>query len=555
LREARVAAFASGPEFQTHEVGNQSTPLEGYDLFATDRALVEAATREGAGWAVERLSAFGRTLGSPEVIELGVLANRYPPTLRSYDRFGRRRDEVEFHPAWHSLMALAVGEGLHTGPWAEPRPGAHVARAAAYFMLGQVEAGVQCPMAMTYGAVPVLREAPALAAEWLPRLCSRSYDPRFAPAAEKSGALMGMGMTEKQGGSDVRANATRAEPIPGADGVYRLVGHKWFFSAPMCDAFLVLAQAPGGLSCFLLPRWTPDGELNAIRIRRLKDKLGDRSNASSEVEFEGAWARLVGEEGRGVATILETATYTRLDCAVASAGLVRQALAQAAHHASQRIAFQRRLIDQPLMANVLADLAVESEAATALALRLARAFDAQDDAGETALRRLLTPVAKYWLCKRAPPAVVEALEVTGGNGFVEEGPMPRLYRQAPLNSIWEGSGNLMALDALRALTRTPQARDALGAELAAARGGDARLDRHAAATLEALDAPPDEAGARRLCEAVALAAQGALLVRFAPPSVADAFCASRLDDRGGRAFGALPPGLDLAAIIERALPA
>jgi putative acyl-CoA dehydrogenase len=541
-------------EFQTHEVLNQPPPLVDYDLFASDRALVEATAREGAGWAAARLSAFGRTLGSPEVVELGVLANRNPPILHAYDRFGRRRDEVEFHPAWRKLLGLAVAEGLHTGPWADPRPGAHVARAAGFFMLGQVEAGVQCPLAMTYGAAPVVARAPQLAEAWLPRLYSRTYDPRFAPAAEKQGALMGMGMTEKQGGSDVRANATRALPVPGEGGVYRLVGHKWFFSAPMCDAFLVLAQAPGGLSCFFLPRWTPDGELNAIRLRRLKDKLGDRSNASSEAEFEGAWARLVGEEGRGVATILETATYTRLDCVVASAGLIRQALAEATHHAAHRTAFQRRLIDQPLMTNVLADLALESEAATSLGLRLARAFDRQDDPQEAALRRLLTPAAKYWVCKRTPPAVAEALEVLGGNGYVEEGPMPRLYRQAPLNSIWEGSGNLMALDALRALSRTSEARDALAAELEAAKGGDPRLDRHAAETLEALSRPVEEAGARRLCERIVLAVQAALLVRFAPAPVADGFCASRLDDASGRAFGALPPGLDLAAIVARAQP-
>jgi putative acyl-CoA dehydrogenase len=367
------------PDFQTHEVLNQPTPLVDIDLFASDRALVEATSREGAGWAAERLSIFGRTLGSADVIEAGFLANRYPPILKSYDRSGRRRDEVEFHPAWRRLMELAVAEGLHTGPWAEPQPGAHVARAAAFFMLGQVEAGVQCPLSMTYGAAPVVRRTPEIAADWLPWLYSRRYDPSFAPAPEKGGALMGMGMTEKQGGSDVRSNTTRAEPIAGEDKAFRLVGHKWFFSAPMCDAFLVLAQAPGGLSCFFLPRWTPDGELNALRLRRLKDKLGDRANASSEVEFEGAWAWLVGEEGRGVATILETATYTRLDCVVSSAGLMRQAVAQATHHAAQRLTFQRRLIDQPLMTNVLADLALESEAATHLALRLAGAFDRQED--------------------------------------------------------------------------------------------------------------------------------------------------------------------------------
>lgn len=541
--------------FRTHEVANQPTPLVGYDLFTTDRALAEAAGREGADWAVGDLAAFGRTLGSAEVIAAGLQAERHPPVLKSFDRFGRRRDEVEFHPAWHRLLALAVAEGLHTGPWAEPRPGAHVARAAAFYMLGQVESGVQCPLAMTYGAVPVVARAPALARDWLPRLYSRRYDPHFAPAAGKTGALMGMGMTEKQGGSDVRANTTRAEPVPGEPGVYRLIGHKWFFSAPMCDAFLVLAQAPGGLSCFFLPRWTPDGELNALRVQRLKDKLGDRANASSEVEFEGAYAWLVGEEGRGIATILETATYTRLDCAVASAGLMRQALAQATHHARQRTAFERRLVDQPLMANVLADLAIETEAAVALAFRLAHAFDRGDHPREAALRRLLTPTAKYWICKRCPPMVAEALEALGGNGYVEEGPMPRLYRQAPLNSLWEGAGNLMALDALRALGRGSEPAEALAAELAPAKGGDRRLDRHIVATLEALAQPPAESDARRLCEQVALAVQGALLIRFAPAAVADGFCASRLAAGFGRCFGALPAGVDVQAIIARATPA
>ncbi|CAN7467159.1 isovaleryl-CoA dehydrogenase [Phenylobacterium sp. LjRoot219] len=541
--------------FRTHEIENQPTPLVDYDLFATDRALAEAAAREGAEAASASLSTLGRTLGSADVIAAGIQAERHPPTLRTFDRFGRRRDEVEFHPAWHRLLALGVAEGLHTGPWAEPEPGAHVARAAAFYMLGQVEAGVQCPLAMTYGAAPVVARAPALANEWLPRLYSRRYDPRFAPAAGKSGALMGMGMTEKQGGSDVRANTTRAEPVAGEPGTYRLIGHKWFFSAPMCDAFLVLAQAPGGLSCFFLPRWTPDGALNALRLQRLKDKLGDRANASSEVEFEGAWAWLVGAEGRGVATILETATYTRLDCVVASAGLMRQALAQATHHARQRTAFQRRLVDQPLMANVLADLALETEAATVLALRLARAFDRGDHPREAALRRLLTPAAKYWVCKRTPPMIAEALEVLGGNGYVEEGPMARLYRQAPLNSLWEGTGNLMALDALRALGRSAESAEALAAELAPAKGGDRRLDRHIVDTLEALGRPIEEADARRLCERMTLAVQAALLVRFAPAAVADGFCASRLAGGSGRAFGALPPGLDLAAIVERATPA
>jgi putative acyl-CoA dehydrogenase len=547
----------SATDFATHEVFNQPPPLADYDLFSSDHALGEALRREGADWAVERLSGFGRSLGRAETIEWGFQANRTPPVLQSFDRYGQRRDAVEFHPAWHSLMALAVGEGVHTGPWAEPRPGAHVARAAQVYMQCQIEAGVQCPITMTYGVVPALRHQPEIAAEWLPRLYSRRYDPRFRPAAEKTGALMGMGMTEKQGGSDLRSNSTRAEPIDGGGTgkAYRLTGHKWFLSAPMCDAFLVLAQAPTGLSCFFLPRWTPDGQLNALRLQRLKDKLGNRANASSEVEFQGAFAVLVGEEGRGVSTIIEMATYTRLDCAVASAGLMRQALAQAVHHARHRTAFQRHLVDQPLMANVLADLALEVEAATALGLRMARAFDRQDDAAETTFRRLVTPAAKYWICKRAVAFAGEAMEVLGGNGYVEESMMPRLYREMPVNSTWEGSGNVMCLDVLRALTRTPEAGDALRTELAPARGGDARLDRHLADLDAALGARPDEAGARRLSEKMVLALQAALLVRFAPHAVADAFCASRLDGERGGAFGTLPAGLDLRAIVDRAAPA
>jgi putative acyl-CoA dehydrogenase len=541
---------APGAAFRTHEVFNQPPPLADYNLFATDRALVEAVAREGAGWAAEGLDAFGRKLGRAQTIELGVLANRNPPFLQNFDRFGHRCDAVEFHPAWHELMALAVAEGLHTAPWAHPRPGAHVARAAGFYMLGQIEGGVQCPLAMTYGAVPVLRTAPDLASEWLPRLFSRLYDPAFRPAAEKAGALIGMGLTEKQGGSDLRSITTRAEPVE-RDGAYRLVGRKWFFSAPMCDAFLVLAQAPKGPTCLFLPRWTPDGEVNAIRLQRLKDKLGDRANASSEVEFEGALAWRLGEEGRGIATIIEMAVYTRLDCVVGSAGLMRQATGQALHHAAHRSAFGHLLAEQPLMANVLADLALESEAATALGLRLARAFDS-DDPSESALARLLTPAAKYWVCKRAPLLVAEALEVLGGAGYIEEGPMPRLYREAPLNSIWEGSANVIALDALRALAREPAAVAALEAELAAARGGDARLDRYARETLKVLRDRPPEAGARRICERISLSLQGALLVRFAPGATADGFCASRLAGETGRAFGTMPDGVGCVAIIARA---
>jgi len=464
---------------------------------------------------------------------------------------------VEFHPAWHSLMTLAVAEGVHTGPWAEPRPGAHVARAAQVYLQCQIEAGVQCPVTMTYGVVPALRRQGDLAAAWLPRLYSRRYDPSFRPAGEKTGALMGMGMTEKQGGSDLRSNSTRAEPV-GAGGPgqpYRLTGHKWFMSAPMCDAFLVLAQAPKGPSCFFLPRWTPDGEVNALRLQRLKDKLGNRSNASSEVEFQGALAFLVGDEGRGIPGIIEMATYTRLDCALGSAGLMRQALAQAVHHARHRTAFQRHLVDQPMMTGLLADLALEAEAAMTLGLRMARAFDRQDDPAETAFRRLVTPAAKFWICKRAVTFAGEAMEVLGGNGYVEESPMPRLYREMPVNSIWEGSGNVMCLDVLRALTRSPDSGEVLRAELAAARGADARLDRFAARLDALLAARPDEAQGRRLAEMLVLALQGALLVRFAPGAVADAFCASRLEGERGGTFGALPAGIDSHAIVERAGPA
>jgi putative acyl-CoA dehydrogenase len=543
--------------FETHEVLNQPPPLEGYNLYATDRALREAVAREGAAWAHGGLSDFGALLGKPETIELGVLANRHSPELITYDRFGHRRDEVRFHPAWHAMMDIGVAQGVHSAPWVDPKPGAHVARAAGVIMLVQIEAGVQCPITMTYGAVPALRRVKQVAAPWLERVYSRTYDATFGPIEGKRGALIGMGMTEKQGGSDVRANSTRAEPADpkGPGGEYRITGHKWFLSAPMCDAFLVLAQAPGGLSCFFLPRWTPDGELNAIRINRLKDKVGNRSNASSEVEFLGARAWLAGDEGRGVPTILEMGNYTRLDCALGTAGLMRQAVAQAAHHAAHRTAFQRRLIDQPLMENVLADLAIESEAATALTLRLARAFDRQDDAGEAALRRLLTPATKYWVCKRGPMLAAEAMEVLGGNGYVEESMMPRIYREMPLSSIWEGSGNIMCLDVLRAAARTPDALDAYFAEL----DGAARTDRRLAKFTDALredfaDEAKDESRARRLVERVALAMQGALLVRHAPPAVADAFVATRLDGDRGYSFGTLPANGDCRAIVERALP-
>jgi putative acyl-CoA dehydrogenase len=542
--------------FETHDVFNQPPPLAGYDLFSADAALAEGVAREGAGWAIDRLRALGARCSDPGIIELGRLANANPPVLRTFDRFGHRRDEVEFHPAWHALLEMLFDHGVHSSPWAEPRPGAHVARAARFMMMAQVECGTLCPVTMTYGSVAALRREKSIAEAWLPKIFSRRYDRRFAPIAEKTGALIGMGLTEKQGGSDVRANTTRAEPIAGSEREYRVTGHKWFLSAPMCDAFLVTAQAPGGMTCFFMPRFTPDGAPNALRLQRLKDKLGNRSNASSEVEFAGAWALRLGEEGRGLPTILEMGNYTRLDCALGTTGIMRQAVSQAIHHAAHRSAFQKRLIDQPLMRAVLVDLALEVEAATALCLRMARAFDAQEDEGEAALRRLLTPAAKYWICKRGPTLAAEAMEVLGGGGYVEESILPRIYREMPVNSIWEGSGNVMCLDVLRSLARSPRSGEALLAELVPARGNDVRLDAAVAELESALTGPAmsDEAGARRFTERLVLTLQAALLVRHAPEAVADAFCATRLGADRSAAFGALPSALDFDAIIARADP-
>ena len=539
--------------FVTHMVANQTPSLENIDLFSTDRALCEAVEREGAAWAKSSLATFGTRLGTAETLEMGRLANVNPPILRSFDRTGSRIDRVEFHPAYHALLGLAVAEGLHSAPWAEPHPGGHVARAAAVVLMCQVEAGVQCPTTMTYGAVPALRRNPDIARDWLPRLFSRRYDPRPVPASAKTGAMIGMGMTEKQGGSDLRANTTRAVPLD-ALGAYRIDGHKWFLSAPMCDAFLILAQTLEGPTCFFVPRFLPDGTLNALHIQRLKDKLGNRANASSEVELHGAVGWAVGEPGRGVPTIIEMGTYTRLDCVLGTAGLMRQALAQALHHASHRSAFGRLLAEQPLMTNVLADLAVESEAATALGMRLARAFDRQDDPVEMAFRRIVTPAAKYLVCKRGAGFAAEAMEVLGGNGYVEESILPRLYREMPLNSIWEGAGNVMCLDLLRAAARSPESVASVMAELDAARGGDRRLDAFVATLRHRIASAGDEVQARRTAEALVLALQGALLVRFAPAAVADAFCASRLaGDRFGT-YGTLPAGIDYRAIIERSRP-
>jgi putative acyl-CoA dehydrogenase len=545
--------MSSASRFATHEISNQPPPLEHTNLFEQDRALAEAALREGAGPGLPRLEKFGAWLGTPEAIDLGEQANRHPPQLRSHDRFGRRIDEVEFHPAWHALMGRAIALRVHDLPWAEPGPGAHVTRAAAAFLLNQVESGVCCPLAMTFAAVPALRDAPALAAQWLPKILSADYDPAALPVAAKRGAVIGMAMTEKQGGSDVRANSTRATPV--GEGAFELVGHKWFCSAPMSDAFLTLAQTDAGLSCFLVPRWLPDGR-NAIRIQRLKDKLGNRSNASAEIEYAGALAWPVGEDGHGIRSIIKMVHHTRLDAAISAAAIMRQATAQALHHAAWRTAFKKRLIDQPAMRNVLADLALESEAATTLIMRVAGAFDrSAADPREAALARLLTPIAKYWVCKRTPAVVVEALECLGGNGYVEESILARLYREAPVNSVWEGSGNVICLDVLRAIAREPDALAVLLAEIGLARGGDARLDRALDRLQQAL-AVTDEAEhrARHLVEQLALVTSAALLLRHAPAAVADAWCAARLGEEAGRQFGTLPTGLDLSAICERARP-
>ncbi len=543
-------------EHSTHEVFNQSPPLENYDLFGSDRALMEAVRRDGAEWAMDQLGAYGRKLGTAETLALGETANRMTPILHVVDRFGHRADHVEFHPAYHALLALQVAQAIHCSPWSDPRPGAQVHRAAGLYLSGQVDAGTSCPISMTYAAVPVLRQAPNIAAEWLPKLFSRSYDGAHAPVGRKIGALVGMGMTEKQGGSDLRTNTTMAEPVGagGPGGAYRVTGHKWFMSAPMCDAFLVLAQAPRGLACFFMPRWTPDGALNALRFQRLKDKLGNRSNASAEVEFEGAVAFMIGDEGRGIPTIIEMAACTRLDNIVSSAGIQRQALARAIHHATHRTAFQKRLVDQPLMAGVLADMALEVEAATALAFRLTRAFEADAEETEIALCRLMTPAAKFWICKRGPILAAEALEVMGGNGYIEESGMPRIYRELPVHSIWEGSGNVMCLDTLRALERQPLCADALAAELALAKGSDKWLDLAIEDALELVNRRPAEDELRSFCQKLVLALQGALLVRHAPPFVADAFCASRLSGVGGRVFGTLPIGCETRVIVERAAP-
>ncbi|MDY7104718.1 MAG: isovaleryl-CoA dehydrogenase [Actinomycetota bacterium] len=544
--------------FDTHEVTNQPPPLVGHDVFGSDVPLTEAVERHGPRWASDELTELGRVAGSAEAQTWGRQANENPPALHTHDRYGNRLDTVEYHPAYHELMRTAISHGIHAAPWIDDRPHAHVARATKMIIWYQVDAGHTCPISMTYSVVPALAAEPHVAEEWVPRIASRTYDPRNVPATEKDGVTCGMAMTEKQGGSDVRANTTTARPAGGgASGTpYLLTGHKWFCSAPMSDAFLMLAQAPGGLSCFWVPRWRPDGGRNPVRIQRLKDKLGDRSNASSEIEMADAWGLLIGEEGRGVRTIIEMVNRTRLDCVLGSTAIMRQGVAQATWHTHHRKAFGAVLDEQPLMMNVLADLALESEAATACALRLARAFDAgKDDPREFALARLATPIVKYWVSKRAPAHAAEALECLGGVGYVEETGMPRLFRQSPLNGLWEGSGNVMCLDVLRAMAREPAALDAFWAEVEQAAGVDARLDAATAGLRKELgDLEGMESRARRIVEMMASLLSASLLVRHASHDVADAFCASRLAGDWGRAFGTLPSGLSLRAIIDRNRP-
>ncbi|NML48310.1 isovaleryl-CoA dehydrogenase [Ramlibacter sp. G-1-2-2] len=545
-------------EYATHEVFNQPQPLVDYDLFATNRPLRDALRFNAPQLDTAPLQALGRLAGSAEYQQHARLANVHTPELHTHDRFGHRIDEVEFHPSYHALMKAAVAAGLHGTPWAGEGASPHVLRAAGFMLFTELEPSILCPISMTYAVTPALRSNAAVYRDWGPKLTSRGYDPRLVPWRDKPGVTMGMGMTEKQGGSDVRANTTHAEPDGNDDwgARYRVTGHKWFFSAPMCDAFLVLAQTASGLSCLFLPRVLPDGSRNALRIQRLKDKLGNKANASSEVEFQGATAWLVGEEGRGVPQILEMGTMTRLDCALGTSGLMRQALSIALNHTEQRSAFGKKLIEQPLMRNVLADLALESEAATALALRLARAFDQRGDAHEAVMARLLTPIAKFWICKRGSHFAQEAMECLGGNGYVEEGGegiMARIYREMPLNSIWEGAGNIMALDLLRAL-RKADAAAALAQELAPAKGMHAALDRLAASLPARVEEMATEIEARRLAQDVALAVQAALLAQQAPGEVFAAFCDSRLAGNWGQAFGTLSAGSAFDTILARATP-
>jgi putative acyl-CoA dehydrogenase len=541
----------------THEVTNVSRELVDYNMYLEDAALREAVQREGAAWAEDDLRAFGAVTGSAEHLELGALANRNPPELDTHDRFGNRVDLVRFHPAYHALMRSSIENGLHASHWSDPKPGAHAARAAKFYMQSQVEAGHGCPITMTSACVPSLRTMPEVAAEWEPRITSRVYDPRNVPAEQKRGLTVGMAMTEKQGGSDVRANTTRAYAVgeAGPGKPYELVGHKYFVSAPMCDLFLVLAQAPGGLSCFLMPRWKPDGTKNALQVLRLKRKMGNVSNASSETELRGALAWMLGEEGRGVRTIIEMVAMTRFDCMIGSSGGQRMAASQALHHCSIRSAFGNRLNRQPLMQNVLADLVLEVEGSTALTMRLARSMDNRSDPHEDLLARVATAVGKYWICKRTPDHAYEAMECIGGSGVMEDSPMPRLFRESPVNAIWEGSGNVQCLDVLRAMRNTPSVLEAFFAEIGRGRGGNRTLDAYVSSLREEFgDMDEIEYRARDLTDRMALALQASLLVQHAPAFISDAFCASRLGAAGHHNYGTLPRGVDCAAILERATP-
>ena len=554
---APVTPEAASSLADTHVLSNLSTELCDYNMYAQDAALREAVQREGGGWADADLSDFGKLTGSAGYLELGRLANKFTPEFDTHDRFGNRIDLVSFHPSYHQLMKTSIEHGLHASPWTLPRPGAHVARAAQTYLHTQVEAGHGCPITMTFAAVPTLRLQPDLASVWEPKITARVYDPRNVPVEQKQGVTIGMAMTEKQGGSDVRSNSTRAYPVGtgGPGQAYELVGHKYFVSAPMCDAFLVLAQAPGGLSCFLLPRWRPDGSKNPMQVLRLKKKMGNASNASSETELRGALAWMVGEEGRGVRNIIEMVSMTRFDCMIGSSAGMRMATSQALHHCAVRSAFGNVLNQQPLMQNVLADLALESEAALTLTMRMARAMDHRTNEQEDLLVRLVTAVGKYWICKRTPNHAYEAMECIGGSGVMEDSMMPRLYREAPVNAIWEGSGNVQCLDVLRALSKTPAVVDAFFTEVALAKGAHTALDRYIAALATDLQDVRDlEYRARDVVDRMALALQASLLVRHAPAFVSDAFCHSRLGQLGHHNYGTLPRGVDAAAIIARATP-
>jgi putative acyl-CoA dehydrogenase len=546
-----MSAYRPETHLETHDVTNQPPPFEDINLFGSDLALQDSVQRAGGAIHLAQLAAFGARCGSAEVAEWAMQANKNPPQLKQFDKYGQRLDEVEFHPAYHKLMDLGIGGGVSASAWTAKESG-HVLHAALEFLMAQAEPSVCCPMTMTYACLPALREQPQIAAVWEPRITASKYDAASRPAKDKAGVTIGMAMTEKQGGSDVRSNTTCA--AKNADGSYTLTGHKWFCSAPMSDAFLTLAYADGGLTCFLVPRWRPDGERNAIHVMRLKDKMGDKANASSEIEYHGAWAERIGEEGRGVRTIIEMVHHTRLDCTLAPAAYMRQALANALWHTSHRTAFQKKLIDQPLMRSVLADLAIESEAATALTFRIARSLDESASNEEAAaFSRIATPIGKYWINKRVVNFVYECMEAHGGAGYIEEGVMPRIYRQSPLNSIWEGSGNIICLDVLRAMAREPSSTEAFIAELDAAHGAHVALDRAIKGVKDVVSKPQVESAARRVVERMALALQGAVLSR-GDQAVFDAFCATRLADSPGNAYGAMDAVIDTQAVIERAMP-